>query len=71
MILGSHDHGIIPSHLTRQAPVTCLANEGEALLMRPLLLHASSQATAPKHRRVLHLVYDCGGPMAEEWHRRI
>lgn len=76
VIPGSHDHGIIPtedipSHLIRQSPVTCLANEGDALLVRPLLLHASSQATVPKHRRVLHLVYDCGGPMAEEWHRRV
>ena len=28
-----------------------------ALLMRPLLLHASSAAEAPGHRRVIHLEY--------------
>ncbi|MFD0892216.1 phytanoyl-CoA dioxygenase family protein [Luteolibacter ambystomatis] len=76
VIPGSHRHGIIstddvPSHLVQQEAITCLAKEGKALLMRPLLLHASSQATVPKHRRVLHFVYDGGGPMTEEWHRRI
>lgn len=76
VILGSHRHGIIPTddvpaHLLRQEDFTCLADEGEALLMRPLLLHASSQATAPKHRRVLHFVYHDGSSMTEEWHHRI
>lgn len=37
--------------------VACLANAGDALLMRPLLLHASSPANKPHHRRVLHLEY--------------
>lgn len=49
--------------------VTCLAREGQALLMRPLLLHASSRASRPKHRRVLHVVYHEGGETDEEWHR--
>ena len=44
---------------------------GEAVLTRPLLLHASSQATAPKHRRVLHVVYHSGRPIPETWHRRV
>ncbi|MGC4047443.1 MAG: phytanoyl-CoA dioxygenase family protein [Armatimonas sp.] len=33
----------------------CPARKGDVLLMRPLLLHASSPATTPSHRRVLHL----------------
>lgn len=37
--------------------VMCLAALGDALLMRPLLLHASSAATAPRQRRVLHFVF--------------
>jgi hypothetical protein len=49
----------------------CLAREGEALLMRPLLLHASSPATTPRHRRVLHFVYHTGTPLPEAWHRAI
>ena len=73
---GSHLKGIIPaaevaSHVASQGEVTCLAREGQALLMRPLLLHASSKALAPKHRRVLHVVFHEGGEMEEEWHRRI
>ena len=35
----------------------CLAKRGDALLMRPLLLHASSKATAPARRRVLHFLF--------------
>jgi len=41
---------------TRQA-VICEAPLGSALLMRPLLLHASSPSTSPHHRRVIHLDY--------------
>jgi ectoine hydroxylase-related dioxygenase (phytanoyl-CoA dioxygenase family) len=35
--------------------VVCTARAGDALLMRPLLLHASSAAQLPTHRRVLHI----------------
>lgn len=34
--------------------VTCELTAGGALLMRPLLIHASSAAVRPGHRRVLH-----------------
>lgn len=61
----------IPGHLATHGEITCLAKKGEALLMRPLTLHASSQATEPKHRRILHLVYHCGDPIPETWHRTI
>jgi ectoine hydroxylase-related dioxygenase (phytanoyl-CoA dioxygenase family) len=33
------------------------AEKGDVLLMRPLLLHASSPAENPDHRRVLHIEY--------------
>lgn len=71
---GSHRHGILKSTelsglVERHGLTVCLAKTGEALLMRPLLIHASSIATAPKHRRVLHVVYHSGGPIAETWHR--
>lgn len=36
---------------------TCCAKAGDALLMRPLLLHASGRSSSPSHRRVLHLEY--------------
>jgi Phytanoyl-CoA dioxygenase (PhyH) len=35
----------------------CIAARGDALLMRPLLLHASSRSTTTQHRRILHIEY--------------
>jgi len=41
---------------TQRVPeVVCELGAGDALLMRPLLLHASSAATKVGHRRVIHL----------------
>ena len=37
--------------------VTCEIKKGGALLMRPLLLHASSPSKNPSHRRILHIEY--------------
>lgn len=73
---GTHCAGVfatseISAHVADHGEVTCLAKTGELLLMRPLILHASSQATAPKHRRILHLVYHSGDPIPEPWHRTI
>lgn len=39
------------------AEVACCAEAGSVLVMKPLLLHASSAATAPRHRRVIHIEY--------------
>jgi hypothetical protein len=59
---GSHDHGIltgdqIEKFRTTHQPVPCTVKRGGAVLMRPLLLHASHSATSPGHRRVIHLEY--------------
>lgn len=59
---GSHRLGILDSTgiaaaRARTAEVTCTVPAGGALLMRPLLLHASSAATRPRHRRVIHLEF--------------
>lgn len=40
-----------------EAAVTCLASAGDALLLRPLLLHASSKGRGGSRRRVLHFVF--------------
>jgi hypothetical protein len=37
--------------------VDCLVPAGGAVIMRPLLLHASASGTGPGHRRVIHLEY--------------
>ena len=73
---GSHRRGIIrgadiPAVLSEHAEVVCLAGVGEALLMKPLTLHASSPAIAPKHRRVLHYVFHSGCAVPERWHRSV
>jgi Phytanoyl-CoA dioxygenase (PhyH) len=73
---GSHKQGIlksaeIPGHLHRLGEVTCLAREGEVMLMKVLALHASSKAVNPAHRRVLHIVYHSGVPIPEPWHRMV
>ena len=57
---GSHKRGKIPEHeisgLRETLPEeVCAVGLGGALLMRPLLLHASSPSRAPGHRRVVHL----------------
>jgi hypothetical protein len=41
----------------RVPAIPCLVGVGGVLAMRPLLLHASSPATRPGHRRVLHIEY--------------
>jgi ectoine hydroxylase-related dioxygenase (phytanoyl-CoA dioxygenase family) len=40
-----------------QPDFLCSVNAGDALLMRPLLLHASGRSTSTGHRRVLHIEY--------------
>ena len=47
----------IAAELRTRTPVSCDARAGDILLMRPLLLHASSAANSATHRRVLHLDY--------------
>jgi ectoine hydroxylase-related dioxygenase (phytanoyl-CoA dioxygenase family) len=42
---------------SQQSEALCIAAAGDALLMRPLLLHASSRSTSPNNRRVLHIEY--------------
>jgi ectoine hydroxylase-related dioxygenase (phytanoyl-CoA dioxygenase family) len=46
-------------------------DRGGALVMRPLLLHASSPSTNPDHRRVIHLEFAAEGlPGDLKWHGR-
>jgi hypothetical protein len=62
VIPGSHRSGLleqfeIDALVASRAPVVCDAECGTALAMRPLLLHASSPAASPTHRRVVHLEF--------------
>jgi len=70
---GSHAAGVLSPAALRHwreqvRPMTCCVPAGGALLMRPLILHASSAARSPRHRRVIHLEYADGDlPGGLEW----
>ena len=67
--LGRLSPGQIQEQRTRQADVLCAMAAGDALLMRPLLLHASGRSTSPRHRRVLHIEYAAFAlPEGLHWH---
>lgn len=73
---GSHRAARLSAAATQQwttgrAAVSCVVPAGGAVVMRPLLLHASSRKTAVGHRRVLHLEFagiDLPAPLAWRWH---
>ena len=49
-----------------------LAERGAIIAFRPLILHASSPATAPAHRRVIHIDFAAVElPEPLEWHSRV
>ncbi len=59
---GSHRLGRLSAARIQQlrgerSDFLCAGCAGDALLMRPLLLHASSRSTSTRHRRVLHVEY--------------
>ncbi|WP_225782931.1 phytanoyl-CoA dioxygenase family protein [Xenophilus sp. Marseille-Q4582] len=54
----------------REGEQLCTARAGDVLLMRPLLLHASSRMQAPVRRRVLHFLFaPVPGPVGWCWNR--
>ena len=62
VVPGSHLLGRLSpqtAHVERdqRGAVLCAVPKGGALLMRPLLLHASSRATGESQRRVLHFLF--------------
>jgi ectoine hydroxylase-related dioxygenase (phytanoyl-CoA dioxygenase family) len=66
VIPNSHKRGVltqieIDSLVKSGVLVECEANAGDMLIMRPLILHASSKAKFPKHRRVIHLEFSSYG----------
>jgi ectoine hydroxylase-related dioxygenase (phytanoyl-CoA dioxygenase family) len=77
MIPGSHRMGRLSSAQISEARAVkeeypCLVERGGLLVMRPLLLHASSRAAVPQRRRVVHLEFantglDSGLEWDEQW----
>ena len=66
---GSHRMGRLSAERiqqlrSEQADFLCAVSAGDALLMRPLLLHASGRSSSSQHRRVLHIEY-AGFPLPD------
>ena len=75
VIPGSHREGRLSaeriSSWDKEKPITCTVPRGGALLMRPLLLHASGACAVPKPRRVIHLEFAATElPYGLDWHER-
>jgi|RhiMetdeSRZDD1v2_1073273.scaffolds.fasta_scaffold296624_2 ectoine hydroxylase-related dioxygenase (phytanoyl-CoA dioxygenase family) len=77
VVPGSHRHGRLTESEARHqrqanGEIECIAKRGDALLMRPLLLHASSKATEPVRRRVLHFLFGPSElPHALRWNNAV
>jgi ectoine hydroxylase-related dioxygenase (phytanoyl-CoA dioxygenase family) len=59
---GSHREGRMAGTAARLlrdrvGEVACTVGRGDALIFKPLLLHASSKASSPHRRRVLHFLF--------------
>jgi len=66
-------YGRLNSHQIREMSASgetiCAANSGDVLIMSPLIIHASSPAISPRHRRVLHMEYsEVNLPAGLQWH---
>jgi ectoine hydroxylase-related dioxygenase (phytanoyl-CoA dioxygenase family) len=75
VIPGSHKAGCLSAEeigaWSARPSVICTVPKGGAMLMRPLLLHASSSASSPEPRRVIHLEFAADDlPSGLEWHER-
>jgi len=62
VIGGSHRHGKLDSNAVERLRQggdvqACTTSRGGVVMMRPLLLHASSPAAKPRSRRIVHLEY--------------
>jgi len=75
VVSGSHLLGKLESTSMAQQTSefeTVPVPNGGAMLMRPLLLHASSPSQSPNHRRVIHLEFaGCELPDGVEWRWKV
>jgi ectoine hydroxylase-related dioxygenase (phytanoyl-CoA dioxygenase family) len=76
VIPGSHKHGRLTAEQIvkwdKSESVECLVPRGGVLVMRPLILHASSACQLPKSRRVIHLEYSFMDlPSGLRWHTKV
>ena len=75
IVPGSHKAGCLSAQEVatwRERPsIVCTVPRGGAILMRPLLVHASSSCSEPQPRRVIHLEFAAENlPGGLEWYDR-
>ena len=76
VIAGSHANGRLSreqiASCMKQYSLTCAVAKGGALVMRPMLLHASSACGIPKSRRVIHIEFAAAElPPPLQWHEKV
>lgn len=62
VIPGSHKFGILKQKqidgiVTKEKPTLCVVEAGDAVIMRPHILHSSGKAMVPEHRRIIHIEF--------------
>ena len=62
VIPSSHENGILKQKqidkiVSEKDHVSCVVNAGDAVIMRPHILHASSKAIVLDHRRIVHVEF--------------
>lgn len=68
--LGKMDAEAIARQRENTSETVCVCPRGGVMLMRPLLLHASSGALEPRHRRVIHIEWASESlPAGLQWQR--
>ncbi|TPG58219.1 phytanoyl-CoA dioxygenase family protein [Hymenobacter nivis] len=74
VVPGSHRRGVVPAETIAGHTATatvCAVPAGGAMLMKPLLLHASNRSTSDRPRRVIHLEFSAQElPAGLAWRER-
>jgi ectoine hydroxylase-related dioxygenase (phytanoyl-CoA dioxygenase family) len=74
VVPGSHQRGVVPApEIVNFTPAatSCAVPAGGAMLMKPLLLHASNRSTSKRPRRVIHLEFSSMElPIGIAWRER-
>ena len=73
---GTHKVGYFSDNqiqrLEKSSAIACAANRGDVVLMSPLAVHASSAATKPRSRRVIHIEFAAEElPHGLKWFERV
>jgi hypothetical protein len=75
VVPGSHRQGVVPADAIASQTgkaIVCAVPAGGAMLMKPLVLHASGRSTSARPRRVIHLEFSAEElPAGLAWRERL